>query len=679
MTPLSIKDELDLQTLSESEELEFKSAQGRDGKGKLPDDFWPTYSAMANCRGGYVILGVSEKKGKFKIEGVSNIDLVRKQLFDILNNKNKVNLNLLNNNNLTVHIINDKPILIIQIPPAKRQEKPIYLNNQPMKETFIRLNESDHRCTEEQIKRMMAEQIESSRDDKILKGFSLADIDKDSLQAYKNLFAIAKPNHIWLEKDLLELFKNIGGWRKDRQTGEEGITLAGILMFGTWEAIQEAVPYYFVDYQELEHFQAERWTDRIYPDGSWSGNLFDFYRKTYRKLIADLKVPFKLKNGIRLDQSKTHEAIREALVNTLVHTDYSGRASILIKKLPDKLSFRNPGLMRISPDIAIKGGESDCRNRRLHQMFLMIGAGERAGSGVPKIYRGWELAQLRTPKLYEQYIPSEQTILELPTISLIPQNVISHLEQIFGNSYHHLNHEEQMIVTTAAIEGSITHTRACQLTSKHSRDVTLALQKLIKKGFLTANGQKKNKIYSLPTGYTITTEYLLHSSTANLRENTNNLTDNTNNLTDNTNNLTDNTNNLTDNVNSLTDNTNNLTDNANNLTDNTRDHLGRYLHSSVDMPIIDTLDTLTESFRNELLSSTEEVRKYKRLPPPKMRAIIYELCKGHYVRTAILEVLLNRKAQSLRETYLKPMVIEGLLKMTFPDKPNSPQQGYTSI
>lgn len=42
-----ITDEEDLQALSESEELEFKLAQGKDGKGKLPDDFWPTYSAMA--------------------------------------------------------------------------------------------------------------------------------------------------------------------------------------------------------------------------------------------------------------------------------------------------------------------------------------------------------------------------------------------------------------------------------------------------------------------------------------------------------------------------------------------------------------------------------------------------------------------------------------------------------
>ncbi|CTP99220.1 hypothetical protein BN1007_10251 [Klebsiella variicola] len=59
-----VSDLLDLQTLSESVELEFKLAQGAEGKGKLPEDFWRTYSAMANTRGGYVVLGVREKKGK---------------------------------------------------------------------------------------------------------------------------------------------------------------------------------------------------------------------------------------------------------------------------------------------------------------------------------------------------------------------------------------------------------------------------------------------------------------------------------------------------------------------------------------------------------------------------------------------------------------------------------------
>lgn len=81
-------------------------------------------------------------------------------------------------------------------------------------------------------------------------------------------------------------------------------------------------------------------------------------------------------------------ALREALANVLVHADYSDRASVLVVKRPDMFGFRNPGLMRIPPEVAIRGGEHDCRNRTLHKMFRLVGIGEQAGSGIPKIYGG---------------------------------------------------------------------------------------------------------------------------------------------------------------------------------------------------------------------------------------------------------------------------------------------------
>ncbi|EOW4143237.1 RNA-binding domain-containing protein [Vibrio parahaemolyticus] len=650
-----IQDLVDLQTLSESAELEFKLAQGQDGKGKLPDDFWPTYSAMANSRGGYVVLGVREKKGQLTLAGIEAIEVVRKQLFDIAGNNGKVNINLLTDDNVQVVSIDSKSLLVIEIPAARRDQKPVYLKNQPMKETYTRLHEGDHRCSEEQVKRMMAEQVEDSRDDKILTGFDFTDIDMDSLKAYKNLFAVAKPQHPWLELDLFELFRKLGGWRKDRQAGVEGITLAGVLMFGTWDAIQDAVPNYFVDYRERDEASVERWIDRVYPDGSWSGNVFDFYRRTYRKLVTDLKVPFELQDGIRLDDSKAHEAIREALVNTLVHADYTGRSSILIVKRPDLFGFRNPGLMRVPPEIAVKGGESDCRNRRMHQMFLMIGAGERAGSGIPKIYSGWEWAKWRTPKLYEKYEPSEQTLLELSTASLIPEEVTQLLAVMFGNSFYSLNELEQMIVVTAAIEGWVNHERACQLTSKHSRDVTLTLPRLVDKGFLVASGEKRDKSYSLPGMEPPSPEDVFSNA-----------------LTP-TSNLTHNVDSLTHKVNSLTHNDKNTDD-----TSDVRDSKGRFISVLIDKPFIDSLEALSEVFRQQLNALGAPAREQHRLDTETMKSLITELCREHYISVSVLEMLLDRKPQSLRQNYLKPMVSNGLLKMAFPHKPNSPKQGYTS-
>lgn len=639
---------LDLKTLSESVELEFKLAQGADGKGKLPEDFWRTYSAMANTRGGVVVLGVKEKKGSFSVEGISDVATVKKQLFDIANNKKKVNVNLLTDQSVQVVQLDNKSAIVIEIPAARREQKPVYLNNQPMTETYTRLHEGDCHCSEEQIKRMMAEQVEDSRDDRILAGFDFNDIDQDSLRAYRNLLAAAKPQHPWLELDLIDLLKSIGGWCKSRQSGEEGVTLAGILMFGTWNAIQDAVPNYFVDYRERDDVQPDsRWIDRIYPDGSWSGNVFDFYRRIYRKLITDLKVPFELQDGIRQDETKVHEAIREALVNTLVHADYTGRSSILVIKRPDLFGFRNPGLMRVPPEIAVKGGESDCRNRRMHQMFLMIGAGERAGSGVPKIMSGWKWANWRTPKLYEKTEPSEQTLLELSTVSLISQTVTERLESLFGQRFHLLDDLERMIVVTAATEGWVNHERACQLTSRHSRDVTLAFPKLVDKGFLVASGEKRDKSYSLPGMELPSPEEVFANALSSEQ--------------------------------SLTHSANNLAHSDASLMNShqTRDEYGRFISDLLDKPFIDDLDVLSDEFRGTLEKLTMPSRQHRRLDPEVMRELLIRLCDGHYLSAAVMEILLGRRAQSIRQNYLKPMVDSKQLKQAFPNKPNSPKQGYT--
>lgn len=61
---------------------------------------------------------------------------------------------------------------------------------------------------------------------------------------------------------------------------------------------------------------------------------------------------------------------------------------------------------------ALRGGESDCRNRTLHQMFLMINLGERAGSGLPKIRQGWEIED-GTIRLFDSFEPYDQTRLEM--------------------------------------------------------------------------------------------------------------------------------------------------------------------------------------------------------------------------------------------------------------------------
>ena len=404
----------DLTLLRESFELECKAAQGAAGQGEVPKDFWPTYSAMANAHGGVVILGIQEKMGVFSAAGIKDLNKVRSDLFNNLNNPSKVSVNLLSDIDVQEVIVEGKPVLMVSIPQAGRKDKPVYLNGQPLGNTYRRLNDGDRKCDDITVKRMLAEQVQDSRDTNICNRYGLNDIDLESLHAYRNQFASYKSGHPWVGTDDTEFLHLLGAWREDRETKENGLTLAGLLMFGQWPAIMTCTPLYFVDYQEQpdEPDTSVRWLDRVVPDGTWSGNLFDFYRKVIRKLTADLKVPFHMQGDTRIDETPIHQALREALVNTLVHADYSDRASVRVIKRPSGFEFRNPGALRVPVAQALKGGESDCRNRTLQQMFLMINLGERAGSGLPRILTSWQ-SEGRLLKMTELFEPYDQSLLRM--------------------------------------------------------------------------------------------------------------------------------------------------------------------------------------------------------------------------------------------------------------------------
>ncbi|OOE65796.1 RNA-binding domain-containing protein [Salinivibrio kushneri] len=663
---IAIEDILDLKTLVESDQVEFKLAGGKDGKGALPKDFWSSYSAMANGRGGWVILGVLKKHGEFTPVGVSEPEKVKTDLFNQLNDRDKVSSNVISNQDVQHVMLQDKPVLAVHVPPASRKQKPVHLKKTPFGNTYLRIHEGDRRCDDETVKRMLAEQLYDSRDNEVLSDhYSFADdISIDSLKTYRNLLAAHSPQHPYLEYELFELFKKIGGWRKDRETGKQGITIAGILMFGNWEAITAATPNYFVDYQERPEAKTElRWIDRVCPDGTWSGNLFDFYRKVYQKLTAELKVPFTLEQGQRKADTPVHTALREALVNCIVHADFTERVSILVVKRPDMFGFRNPGLMRIPLEEVIAGGTSDCRNRLLHQMFLLIGLGERAGSGMPKIFSGWKSVNWRTPKLWEK-MPPAQTLLELSTASLIPNDIRKLLHQQFGESFNRLDDFEQLIVTTAAVEGWINHERACQLTTRHSREVTLALPRLEAKGFLVSNGEQKQKTYTLP-GVTLPTpdEVFASISTRNIASS-----------------LETSTYNKPSSTHNGFNSTYNEESSKHSAPPSNRDNHGRLIAlEHFDLPFIDRVEELSSSLREELMAFAQAPRKKKRLRKEQMTSAIANVCQGHYVSAAALAVILDRDQQSIRQQYLKAMVDNEQLGLAFPQYKNHPRQGYTSL
>lgn len=492
-------DAFDFGQWKEADDLELKLAAGRDGRGALPASLWETYSAMANTAGGRIVLGVKEwPDGRIEFVGVPDTEKVLKEFWNQINNLQKISSNLLSSKHVVRMEVGGKVLIGIEVPRAGRKERPIYVGSNPLTGTYRRQNDGDFLCPPEVVQRMLAEKISDTLDARIWNHYSLKDIDEGTLVAYRQMFSNRSPVHPFNGMPDMEFLRNLGGWRVDRESGERGLTTAGLLMFGKLRSILDAFPNYIVDYREYgrQVTEEQRWDDRVTTDYSWPGNLFSFCRIVLPKLYQSLKVPFRLEQGVRVDESPVHIALREALVNALIHADYGEGGAILVVKRPDLFGFRNPGTLRIRKEDAIRGGtmNSDCRNRNLQKMFQMIGYADQAGSGFPKIYSGWASQDWKKPEFREDFNHS-QTYLALRMTSLLPEDAVAAATAGFGNRFLALPPLERLAVVTAFAEEEVNHSRLAELCTDHHADISDALRGLVQNGFLESSGHGRGTVY----------------------------------------------------------------------------------------------------------------------------------------------------------------------------------------
>ena len=396
----------------EDNRLEIKKARGG-----LPRSLWETYSAFANCYGGVILLGIEEKEDKtWRATGLTDEAKLRKDFWDTINNRSKVSVNLLRDQDVKTYTDqNQNLILAIHVPMARREQKPVYINNDIFQGTFRRNWEGDYHCSKSEILAMLRDEPETTMDMKVLKNMSISDINLETLHGYRNRHMAYRAGHPWETLDDAQYLEKIGAAAFSEEEGKLCPTAAGLLMFGEEYRIVREFPEYFLDYREMLD-PSIRWTDRLQSSsGDWTGNLFDFYFRVYNKLIKDIKIPFKLEGGNRIDDTPVHKALREALANCLVNADFYERRGIVIKKNPESIILENPGYVRTGKRQMLKGGISDPRNKALMKLFNMIGIGERAGSGVPDIFEVWKEEGWIQPEIEEQYSP-DRTILTLPMI-----------------------------------------------------------------------------------------------------------------------------------------------------------------------------------------------------------------------------------------------------------------------
>ncbi len=608
-----------LQPAAESNDTEFKSARGG-----LPGSFWETYSAMANTQGGTIVLGVSERNGQLAWEGVPDAVQLRTVLWNQLNDRNKVNRNLMGDDDVRTITDEGKQYVVVQVPRAPRRDRPVYVGLNPLAGTFRRAEDGDYRCSEDEVRRMLADQADAPADAQIVEYFGVGEFDPETIKQYRNRFASRDPDHPWLSEDDAGLLLKLGALRRDRATNAEGATVAGLLMFGTFSALHEALPAYHVDFRErLSSDPAVRWTDRLLPDGTWESNLFQFFQRVVQRLSADLKNPFQLDRELfRKDDTIVHEAIREAVVNALIHADYRGQGGIVIERYPDRFELSNPGSLLVSREQLLRGSVSECRNKSLQLMFQMIGGGEKAGSGMDKIRAGWKSQHWRSPKI-EETVQPDRVRLILPMISLIPAEVQRELHDRFGERFARLDETSVQAVVTARLEGAVTNGRLQEITGAHPKDITGVLQALVRDGFLEQQNQRRW------ASYRVVGDFPQSAPQTGL-----------------------------DSPQTGPDSPQTAPDSPQTESDSPR--------SGVEVP----------DYLKPLLPLAEPARARKRLPAEEMRAIIERICRDRWISAAELALLVGRDAEKLQSRFLTAMVREGRLELRFPAVPNRPDQAY---
>ncbi len=385
----------------------------------VPKSVYEAYSAFANTKGGYIILGVKEDKSKqsfeerFIIQGVMNPEKQKEDFWNTINGS-KVNRNILTDEDVYTLEDDGKSIIVIHVPRADYNMRPVYIGENPYKGTFKRNHEGDYHASEEEIRGMIRDHSTEGNDNIIIEYYTMDDIDKDTLGKYRKIFEVRNTGHVWNGLDDKEFLENLGGYRRDRKTGTEGLTLAGLLMFGKGQAIREKFDNILMDYRDESEVNEDlRWNDRITYDGTWENNLFNFFTKVTPKLLEDIKKPFKLEGMQRIDDTPVHKAVREAFVNSIIHSDYLADSGVLkVIKRKKEFIFSNPGTLKLPLEDIYHGGNSKSRNPHMQTILRLVGYGDNAGSGFPTILEAWK------NEGWEEPILSEDTILNQVTLTL---------------------------------------------------------------------------------------------------------------------------------------------------------------------------------------------------------------------------------------------------------------------
>lgn len=377
----------------ETQNLELKSA-GVD----CPRRLYDTLSSFSNQDdGGIIIFGIDENNN-YSESGVYDAQDLQKKI-----NEQCLQMEPVVRPLLTVVEKDGKSFVAAEIPGIDLAERPCYYKGGGrLKGAYTRIGDSDEPMTEYEIYSYEAFRKKYQDDIRGIFRVTLPALNQEKLGAYIQKLKNGKPNLANLpDTEIYELMSI---------TRNQEVTLSATLLFGPYP--QAYFPQLCIIATVLPGNEmgqvgdlGERFLDNQRIEGSISEMLqgaLQFVRKNMR-----MKTIVNPKTGEREDQTDYPLlAVREAIVNALVHRDYSIHTEgmpIQILMFENRMEIRNPGGIygRIKIDQLGKV-QPDTRNPVLAAALEVLGITENRYSGIPTIRREMEAYHLRAPEFVEE-------------------------------------------------------------------------------------------------------------------------------------------------------------------------------------------------------------------------------------------------------------------------------------
>lgn len=377
----------------ETPTLEIKSAE----RG-CPKHLYDSLSSFSNQDdGGIIIFGIDEKQN-FKEVGVYDPQDIQKKI-----NEQCLQMEPVIRPQITVVEKNDKYFVSAEIPAADISDRPVFYRGRGrVKGSFVRVGDSDEPMTEYEVYSYEAYRKKYQDDIRIIERASLASLNQEMLAEYMGLLKKGKSRLATIpDNEIYELMSIKKG---------DAVTLSSVMNFSPYPQAyfpQLCITAIVVPGKEMGEIgnQGERFLDNQRIEGTISEMLESAIQFVNRNMRTKTIInPQTGKREDRTDYPIT--AIREAILNALVHRDYSIHTEgmpIQLIMFEDRVEIRNPGGIygRIRIDQLGKV-QPDTRNPVLASELEVLKITENRYSGIPTIRKAMQAYNLPQPEFLDE-------------------------------------------------------------------------------------------------------------------------------------------------------------------------------------------------------------------------------------------------------------------------------------